>query len=295
MAFPTHSKYSISSCVKKFFPGLRKKRERDYNDITRWSTEQLKQLRDLYPKSSKEKLLKIFSFSTWMGIKAAAFRYKIKRIRTPGDNRHLKHDENLFTSWTEKSAYILGYLEADGCAVYPPVGGCMVRFACSNKDKSYLLKLREVIGSNSTVGTCRALLKGKEYFSSNFSVISRKWRPFLESHLRIDKIPEMPEEMLHHYIRGYFDGDGSIFFQNQSKNYRSNIVFGSLKFAEEFASLLRPVVESKLTIYKKTNSEFCWYINLSKNPTIRLGHYIYNCSNYSLDRKKCLFSKALGI
>lgn len=208
-------------------------------------------------------------------------------------NASTKHKEDLFNTWSEESTYLLGYLEADGYIKYD---GLTVRifFQCSGKDKQFLAKLKKVTEFTGTLGTSDNWAAGKKYQKVRFTVSSRAWKksPLIKQ-LRTGRIAQVPPEYIHHYIRGYFDGDGSIFWSKQAQHMRSNFVFNSKELTEEFATLLRPIVSAKLTIHKKTSSDYCWYFQLGNTATERLARYIYRDVNICLERKHELASNFL--
>ena len=208
-------------------------------------------------------------------------------------NAITNHDEHLFDTWSEKSAYLLGYLEADGQIKYdgPAV---RVYFQCSGKDREFLQMLKKITAFTGTLGSSDNWASGKKYEKVRFTVSSRSWRnsPLLKE-LRTGNIANIPEELIHHYIRGYFDGDGSIFWSKQAQHKRSNFVFNNISLAQDFALLLRKITKAKLTIHKKTSSDHCWYFQLGNKATERLIIYMYRDANMYMKRKHRLASEFL--
>lgn len=204
-------------------------------------------------------------------------------MRAPNAIYH--HDETVFSQWDERSAYLIGYLEADGYITYTKQS-VRVHFQLSYKDLAYLEQLRTLVGYTGPIRTSDIHISGRTYQMSRFVVISRLWKTHLEqAALRCRQIPDMPRDLLHHYIRGYFDGDGSIYWETQSQNYKSNIVFSSQELGEEFARQLRPITNCKMIIHQKTSSSKCWYFSLASRGTARLCEYMYEDASVYLQRK----------
>src|SRR5687768_1462684 len=145
-------------------------------------------------------------------------------------NKTHKHDESLFDSWSEKSAYLLGYLEADGCVRYD--GPCArIYFQCSDKDRNFLESIKNITGFSGNISESNNWADNKCYKKIRFTISSRSWYEFLKRNFRTGKIPNIPSQYINHYIRGYFDGDGSVFESSQSGHIHSNFVFGNKGFA----------------------------------------------------------------
>jgi len=265
------------------------------SSTTKWTPKRLEKLKILYPIANWKTLLKTFPFSTKRGIEGAANVAGYKRINRDTNAFH-RHNETLFDKWTEESAYILGYLEADGY-IYSDKklsnnSSLRVAFCCSIKDRIYLEQLKKITKWTGQTSVRTHKIKEKKYQTVGFTVSSRIWRNFLETRLRKEKIPEdIPDKLLHHYIRGYFDGDGSVFFENQSLSIQSSFVSYSYNWLENLVDILKQKANiEKRTIYQKTSSKKCWYINLAKNNTIKLYDFMYQDASIYLARKKEKFS-----
>lgn len=257
----------------------------------KWTEEQKKRLAQFYPVTeSWEELQRLFPFSTKRGIQAAALRLGLIKPRI--SNSSCSHREDLFNIWTEESTYLLGYLEADGTFQFGS-RSIRVTFAASQKDRKYLEKLKKLVSFTGKTTSKDHNIQGKTYRTYSFTVTSRKWDRQLCYLLRWNQIPPIPVELIHHYIRGYFDGDGSIFWSKQACNYHSSLVFSSRELADEFAKLLRPIVDSRLTIHKKTNAQ-CWYFNIAAEGTKKLGKFLYKDATIFLDRKEKRFNESVA-
>ena len=108
--------------------------------------------------------------------------------------------------------------------------------------------------------------------------------------LRIGRIAKVTEELIHHYIRGYFDGDGSVFLEKQSGKIKSSFVFSSKQLAENFKTELTKFGIKVSNIHKKTNSDRCWYFNISYIQTEKLKRFMYRDSSIHMKRKYDTFN-----
>lgn len=257
----------------------------------KWTQQDIEQLKRLYPTTLDWNTLQLeFPFSTKRGIQGKATALGLRKPRL--SNAYLSHDEVLFSSWTEKSAYLLGYLEADG---YFKDDKCSLRvtFATSPKDLSFLELLKQMTGFTGKISKRIHHLKTGNYKSNSFTISSRQWKKDLEGKYRINRIPaEIPEGLLHHYIRGYFDGDGSIYFETNSNRKFVSFVFSSEQLAKTFQQRIIQYIgfSEGIKVYKKHKAE-CWYFRIAKQELVsKLGTWIYKNATIYLQRKRDKFA-----
>lgn len=131
--------------------------------------------------------------------------------------KNRKHfiNENYFESVeTEKQAYILGFIYADGCVQeYPTTSG--LSFSQLEQDVDILEKIKEEMSS--TYPFFNQVQKQNGKITTRFYAYSKKLCEDLvklgatTKKSLIIKFPTfLDENLLRHFIRGYFDGDGCI-------------------------------------------------------------------------------------
>lgn len=105
------------------------------------------------------------------------------------------------------------------------------------------------------------------------------------------KFPDIPEDFITHFIRGVFDGDGSISKMNISKyKYkRISITSSSFYFISELLKiLLRYSFPVKIV---KDNRKDAYYLTMYNQKEIeRFGEWIYKDCNYCMERKRQRFN-----
>ena len=128
-----------------------------------------------------------------------------------------EYNKNVFKNInTEEEAYWLGFILADGCNI----GNKNLRV--NIKDKGHLEKLSKLIYIDEKPISITDHGFGPIYYFSctkkeiinnlnNYGVVPRK--------SKIAKFPIIKEHLYRHFIRGLFDGDGSICY-TMDKNYR---------------------------------------------------------------------------
>ena len=209
------SSHVIYSILHKF-PNRRKKKS--YKNFSNEEKENIVKLY-LEGKSTVE-IGKMYNFNHH-SIAAILDEYNIDRRDTSHCNRTYSIDEEYFDNInTQNKAYFLGFLFADG-------NNCMqkstIRIALQEKDRDILEKLRIDIGSNKPL-----CLKSSENKRNNgegydykdqyaLEIYNKHWCERLSelgcvpNKSLVLKFPDyLSDEMLPHFIRGYFDGDGCI-------------------------------------------------------------------------------------
>ena len=88
----------------------------------------------------------------------------------------------------------------------------------------------------------------------------------------------IPEELWHHYIRGYFDGDGSIWKQKRDNYWGINFT-GSHYLINSLRDRLS--VYTSLSIRENVSV----ISTMNKTSIVQLINYMYNDATIYLDRK----------
>lgn len=190
--------------------------------------------------------------------------------------RKYRINDNYFKKWSPNMAYILGFWFADGCLSKYNVFSIHL-----HKKNKYLLELfSQEMESNYPLYSC---MDGKYWLLQFRSLqiyndiirLGGKERKSLDI-----KFPSVPKKYLPDFIRGYWDGDGTIVLMKGRTSYRSSCISGSKKFILGLKDCLcRNVSRIKPSIYigKNKNSKNSFYrLLLSTNDTRRLRDFIYN-------------------
>ena len=205
----------------------------------------------------------------------------------------------------EYEAYIIGLFMADGYISKNQAG---LRLKKSDKNlveqvKNYFsedIKLQEDINSFSFAISSAKVCDNLE----KLGVLRHK--TFKELH-----IPTMNYSLVRHFIRGFFDGDGSIFLCKHNSNiyFKSNICSPTKNILEEIQLELKKVnIESTINLehrigkeFKLFNSTIIGSIDMyrlfirKKNSIEKWYHYLYDNSTIYLERKFYIFNNNLEL
>ena len=210
-------------------------------------------------------------------------------------NRNIKKDF-FETIDTEEKAYILGLIMADGC-VRPKAGN--LYFTLEMIDLDIIQKVQKAINSNSTITVSnrnRAYIKNEKP-TYTFSVFSDEFcKHMLKYGIIHNKTKEtdwltqdIPVELRRHYLRGLFDGDGSIGCYNN--RHCISLINNHPSFLESVTTWIYELSEIKKPKVSKTSTSHR-VIYTGKNA-LKLMDLLYRENSISLDRKQKLVDQAV--
>ena len=199
---------------------------------------------------------------------------------------------------TEEKAYWFGFLYADGYVRKRK--SCELRLKLSIIEKDHLLKFKKFISSDDIPVVYEETINKKIKNNSNYkksktfkiSVNSNKIvndlisKGCVSKKSKVIEFPNISENLLCHFIRGYFDGDGCVSYSNQTT---VSMVSGSSIFLDSVSKELNRNSGCK-TSNLVGRSENYKILKYSTKEDISLIYcYLYQNSNIFLDRKKIKF------
>lgn len=218
-----------------------------------------------------------------------------------GARKHFYNEDYFKKIDTERKAYFLGFILADGC-VYLGANKNSYRFQMNlqTQDKYILEELQKDIGSDYKIQDKQFGYKknGDPKFISLLKINSSK---LCEDLINLGVIPRksmkqemkknlIPNKLISHFIRGYFDGNGSCSIR---KNLISLDFFGSKTICLQIDEYLKLNNINKNVLYGNNKNElYGLRINNTDNK-ILLYYYLYEDATIYLKRKKEKFDKFL--
>lgn len=209
-------------------------------------------------------------------------------------------DENYFENInTEDKAYWLGFIAADGCIVSTNKKTKSLRLLINlhEKDVAVLEKLRDCLNGDMPIKHFVSN-KGKVKMESQqvrIHINSNKLCEDLISHgVGFKKtfdlaMPNIREDLIRHFIRGYFDGDGCFTCYRRKDNpnkyrYGFEIVGQSesiLKYMQDYF-IKRGI---KTNIYSRSTNTTKRLMTGSKGEILKLIDLMYSDCNLYIERK----------
>lgn len=209
-------------------------------------------------------------------------------------NRKFKINENYFEVIdTEEKAYWLGFIMADGCISKTNTNGNYNRFEINLKegDIKHIEKMNKSFESNYPIKIIKKTNKKLDFEATicNLRINCKKFVDFLMKNgitpnkTGNENIPNtIPYHLIKHFIRGFFDGDGSITI---NKSFR--ICSSSISILKEINDYFEKTLQIKFKIYSTDKYNIPFYVidslNTKKNKKV-LSH-LYDNANIYLDRK----------
>jgi len=234
-----------------------------------------------------------FGYS-YMACSFALDKYGIpKRSRSEARRKYDVNEEFFGEIDTEEKAYWLGFLAADG-----HVGERgHIKVTLSAKDREHVYKFAEAVGAEHPIKIRKRRLDGNTYEVATITVCSLNMVNDLillgvgpRKSLTITP-SDIPVELLRHYWRGVFDGDGHIYIGTQ-RRFAVKLI-GIKAMIDGFRSFLsRSGIETNAQDRVRGNVVEISIGGVSLCKEV-LG-LLYNQSTVFLDRKKGLSDQILN-
>ena len=217
-------------------------------------------------------------------------KHSIKTRRFGGNLKYKDINTNFFKEINcEENAYFLGLLYADGCV--------------STKNKSYLISLKlkksdaHIIERFKNIMSPSSLVKTTK--DGKYCYFNINQKEICEQLINLGCVPnkslilefptKVPINLIHHFLRGYSDGDGSI-YKNKLKNCINTI--WKITSTKNFCLKVTQILKNKLNINtsqslaKPKTNEVTTNLTVGGNRQTKiLLDWLYQDANIHLTRK----------
>lgn len=217
-------------------------------------------------------------------------------------SRKYSIDENYFSIIdSEEKAYFLGFLYADGCVTK----NTMI-LGLQERDIDILIRLNSEIKSDRPIRIIKP--PRKFWYRKNIArleVCSEKFVQNLKSNGCVSRksltltFPNkniVPDHLLHHFVRGYFDGDGCISvnkFEPRNAMFYLFLVTSTENFCKSLSHILYEKLNVKLNIYDVIKNGITKNCQTGGRKKIFLiMEWLYNNATIFLERKHQIFINA---
>lgn len=209
-------------------------------------------------------------------------------IRSNNFYKSKKIDTSFFKQINSpEKAYILGFLYADGYVTKNTIG-----IKLGFKDYVHLKKIHDILQSEHSLCVYDCISFGVPIKYAQFAWTNKEMAEDLiklgcvRNKSLILKFPnqqQVPEEFLRDFIRGYFDGDGSVYL---AKTNIGISFTGTQDMLEHILAIFKTLTYTNTHIYKYKDKDI-YELKLGGNQMILpIYHYLYDNAALFLERKK---------
>lgn len=224
-------------------------------------------------------------------------RRQLVQLGLSNYGRRYAVNERFFDGWTHESAWVLGLLLSDG---HLSRQNPTVHF--SSVDRELIEKVRACMQATHPIRMSRGgvgHLGDKPLYL--LDVNRRRLRASIDgvvaARLKSERVrvPDVPFEHLRHFVRGYFEGDGSIFFDEPRSNLHVQIS-GLTAFIESLRErLIDAGVYRTASVYRCPQAQDTSTLNVNGAQAFHLAHFMYRDapSALVLERKRAVYDRVL--
>lgn len=217
-------------------------------------------------------------------------------VKTKTDTRKYPINDDYCLE-SHNGAWLLGFLAADG--YLPKTKNAIHRIVLSlqRQDEDSLKLIAKEIDFK---GPIIQYIAQEQYKISSLSFSSEKLRQKIESYgiinnktFLLNDLPSLPKEYVLDFIRGYFDGDGSVYEPSDHHKIRMSLCSVNESFLQNIVNFLNENYNiPKVTIHKRFDKKSTvplYYFIYNTNSSFQLGKLFYFNNYLSLIRKKNKF------
>lgn len=246
------------------------------------------------------KNLSFKEISNLLGFSERAISRVLKEsdINTKRKNRYTLNENYFNTIDTQDKAYILGLLYADGYVGDEHYNNVVLGM----KDKDIIEKVAQCIEYS---GEIRKGNKGGFEHSTYSYIINissktmtddlRKYGLYPNKSLTMKDFPLIPRALERHFIRGYFDGDGSVVLSKNSSYYKGHGFIKKYEYptihiaflgTEAFIRRLAEKMDLDHVLIRNTKTSLIKELRISsKKESSRIFGFLYKYADIFLERK----------
>lgn len=230
----------------------------------------------------------------------ASIQSKIRSLPYKKKAKKYMANYDFFKTWSGEMAYVLGFIAADGNICH---SGRAYVLDISCDDRDIIEKIKKTLDYKGPIHE-----KIRIYNKISYSL--RICDPTIFNDLQRLNVTErksltfnpplIPKRLIRHFVRGYFDGDGSVSFRNSK--YPSRLVVDFYTASEKMANFLYQTVKSvlkncydgKISI-RNTNQKTKYYaIRIGHKASVKIFTYMYTNTDLYLERKYKKFIEGIN-
>ncbi|MCI6458405.1 MAG: LAGLIDADG family homing endonuclease [Clostridium sp.] len=230
----------------------------------------------------------------------------IKSRSNKENSRKYTHNEDFFEVIdTETKAYWLGFMYADGYISIASTGQKVFGISLSIADKEHLERFKKDIQATNPINEYKSTGYGKNSTYCRIAITSDKTvndlinKGVVEHKTNVLNFPtekQVPKYLIHHFIRGYFDGDGCItsYKCKGYDRYKTSFV-GTYQFLQSVNEIIYERYNIKIPkLFKRKEQHEVYSLEYSSNKRSKILYdFMYKDATIYLNRKYEKFSRLM--
>lgn len=251
--------------------GLQKKREASKE----WSEAEDAIIKEHFEYAPKNMIERMLPNRTWQSISwRGRIIYKLRRR----SKDRLSVNYNFFSEWTQESAYVFGFVAADG---YVECGNRnFLQIELQYQDCCILEQIKQTMQYEGSIayptrGTVKLYISNRKLVEDIIAL----GMPANDKTFVMKYPKSLPDNMLPHFLRGLLDGDGSVVKHNN----KARVVFlGTEALLRAIKSKIR--ISNKI-IHKGNKDRGVDQLSISGKKAHAILSWLYTDANMYLERK----------
>jgi len=261
--------------------------------------DQFVQIKTLYESGKKAT-----EISKLLNINYRQVQYRLYNLNNSNHNFSPKNCDFFEIIDTEEKAYWLGFIYADGCITGENNNAHRICIGLKKSDKDHLQKLANIFEINLKKNTqyTNQGFNG-EYESIRFEICNKKIFKDLENcgikqrksyEETSDILNSISEYLIHHFIRGIFDGDGNVGYKINSKN---NYCVFNISGSKDILEKIQKIIICKIRLNEikiQQISDYCWKLQYGGRRSLKKFYeWLYKDATIWMERKRIIFEELI--
>ena len=205
--------------------------------------------------------------------------------------------EGFFDAWTPPMAWVLGLLLSDGHFTKS-----QATIQLSSTDRELVEKARACLGATHPIRTSVGGVGHLGDKPVHILAINRKRLrsgadALLPARLKANRrqLPDVPDPLLRHFARGYFEGDGSIFFDEPRGNLHVQVSSATPFVVDLRVRLQAAGLDVPPSVHRCHQARDTSTLHFQGAKAVRFADFLYHNVNPDLvlERKRAVYRRCL--
>lgn len=214
--------------------------------------------------------------------------------------RKINHNinENYFSIIdTEEKAYLLGLFFTDGyIKKYSDNQMALIGISLQKRDRQMIERIKNILNLDNVIQYDNRPGKESvivEFYSDIIANDLAKFKIIPRKTYETIGLPDVPEHLLRHFLRGLFDGDGIFSFKEDYNEASVGFCSYHYKTVEDFQKIIDRIIHKEQS--NKIRKQNCWQCSWrGRRQVLNILAFLYDGTTIFLERKYEKYQKLLS-